>query len=293
MAYEDVFRSIKVKSGKVGLMPDTITHSLIGTVAENSFPHHASTQTALAAGYAKVYDLSAEEYEALSDSSDGAGYTADFQVYPDSEAAGDYAVFGVASPTGIIYFDVSVTVATWSGDGAKWQYWNGTAWADLTVYDGTDSTAQDGLRPFQVDGFLVFDPPSDWAASTIDSQVAYWIRSVITAATMTQAPLLEDEHKTSAFSAPFIVPYDMNIDSITFQYITNSGTTADTKFQLYSLTDKKNLKTLTVTKALHKGVKVTVDVEVEANDQLVLFCVQEEGSTEYANGTATFTVTRK
>lgn len=295
MAYEDVFKSIKVRSGKLGLVYDTIHQSLIGTVAENSFPHNTSANTPLAAAYAKSFDLSESSgtWGNTASTAGRGGYTANFQPFPDADAVGDMFAIGFAAKTGITYIDVSATGATYTKDSCRWEYWNGSAWTTLTVYDGTDSTAQDGKRPFIQDGYIVFDIPSDWTKSTIDSQEAFWIRSYIYDDGVNQSPILEDEHHTVAFDTTFEVPYDCTIKSILFTYVTNSATNNDTIFQLYNLTTGKNVKTLTVTEGKHKGVKVAVDEIVRKDDKLVLFCTQEDGSTEYANGSAVFTMMRK
>lgn len=52
------------------------------------------------------------------------------------------------------------------------EYWDGLAWASLTIEDGT--TANE--RTLQRSGDMTFTPPGDWAASTINGRAAYWMR---------------------------------------------------------------------------------------------------------------------
>jgi hypothetical protein len=258
---------------------------LKGTVAVGSCPHNELTLTALAAAYAKVYDDSASEYQALSGSSSGAGYTNDMQCFPDTEAADDYVMFGADAPFGILYIDVSATNGTFGDDACKWQYYDGSAWQDLTIiYDGTDSTANDGKRPFQQDGYLVFSAPSDWASATFDSQAAYWIRSIVTAAQITQIPVLADEPDGITAPAASEAPADGTIGRGRVTWTTKSGTDNDTKCVLMNLTTGECSAEKTITGGELEDEIANFALDVSKDDQLVMFYTQEDETTEFANG---------
>ncbi|MCP3886605.1 MAG: hypothetical protein GY700_14260, partial [Propionibacteriaceae bacterium] len=138
------------------------------------------TTTAAIAAMAVCYDSNNTQYNLLSVSGAGTDYTANWQLFTDTKNDGDYVAFGADAPFCEVAFDMSATVMTYTGDGVKWQYSQGSAaWADLTVaYDGTDATAQDGLRAFGRDGALSFVPPADWATETVNGQLGYFIRSI-------------------------------------------------------------------------------------------------------------------
>lgn len=55
------------------------------------------------------------------------------------------------------------------------QYWNGTAWTTLTITDGTSAMANSGT--------ISWVPPSDWATTTVNGALAYWVRFSFSATT--------------------------------------------------------------------------------------------------------------
>lgn len=296
----NIMKSLRVKDFvQVVNLKDTVsnvTMALPGTVAEFGFPFNTETATEQAVGFAKVYDVSALEYQPLATSSAGAGYTGDYQLFPDAEAIGDYALFGAAAPFGVIKIDVSATAATYSGDGVTWQYWNGSAWATLTVlWDDTNTTpAAAGKRPFMQDGQIIFSAPTDWAASTIDSQSAYWIRAYVNAATLTQIPLLDShEHYIITDSAATEIPARGTISRGRFTFTTNSGANDHTDVILCNLTSGACSAIKVITKALYQGVEIAdFDLTVAAGDALAIYATDEDGTTEYANGQVELTLTR-
>jgi len=297
MVYESNYRSIKIKSGKIGNVTSKVTMPLMGTVAEFGFPFNTETATEQAAGFAKVYDLSALAYLPLATCSSGAGYSSNYQIWPDTEAIGDYAIFGAAAPFGVIKIDVSATAATYGGDSVEWYYWNGSAWSALTIiWDDTNTTpAAGGERPFMQDGHIIFSAPSDWAASTIDSQEAYWVKANIAAASVTQIPLLDShEHYIITDTNAFKSPYDGEVGSGRFTFVTNSATNDHTDVILCNLSDGTCSAIKVVTKALYQGAVVAdFDITIADGDYLAFYVTDEDGTTEYANGSVELELLRK
>jgi len=285
---------LKVRTGIVEDVKEVITMGLGGTVAEFTFPFNVVTDTEAGSTYCKTYDLSATEYQDVATSSTGAGYSANYQLFPDTEAIGDYCLFGASSKFGSIKIDVSATVATYSADSVTWYYWTGLAWSELTIiYDHTDADDADGDRPFQQDGYIIFSAPDDWEASTIDSQEAYWIKCDISAAGLTQIPLLDShEHYTSAYDCGTKVPYAGTIGRARFNWATVSGSTADTKVILVNLTGGTCSAIKTITKAKRDFEIANFATTVAKDDTIGFFITQEDGSTEYANGTCELEITR-
>ena len=275
----------------VGLK-DVITMGCGRVVAVSTFTYNNVTQTEAAAAFCKVQDGTA--YLNLAVSGGGGGYAANYQLFPGTEVIGDAAYFGKATPFGAIYMDMSATVGIYNGDAITWEYYNGTTWDTLTLlWDVTDTTANDGKRPFQGDGYILFSAPTDWASTTVDTQAAYWIRARVSAAEITTAPLTNDvEHKTFAFDAGTKVPYAGTASRARFEFETASATNNDTKLILVNGTSgaASAIKTLA-------GGKIDIAVTdfaltVAKDDVIGFFITAEDGTTEYAGGTCELTVTR-
>jgi len=181
LAGEDTDGAATNGAGMAGGVVDLTTHTY------NTGAYGAADVMCLA------YDHGTTTWEDLKASSSLTGWTDDYQFQPDagSEEANDAFAVGMTTRfCEIAFTDLSTgsgAVATYSNDAGKWQYSTGAGtWSDLTVYDGTDSTAQDGLRPLQRIGAISFAPPSDWATATYDTdKTGYWIQWVCTAAAIT------------------------------------------------------------------------------------------------------------
>jgi len=238
-------------------------------------------------------------YANLADSADLAGYGADYQLLPDaaSEAAGDALYCGGSVPFCELAFDLTGgtgQVATWAADGGLWEYWNGAAWATLTVaQDNTDTTAADGLRPFQQSGAMHFVPPSAWAASTIDSQEAYWIRWRVTDAQLTQEPITDSsEHE-------LVTPTDgiqaahagTVIDLRASDQASTLHTATDVKFILMNFTTGAHSGELTWAQDLRSDAWSGLTLAVAAGDELGIVVTQEDGTNEISNALLEMIVT--
>lgn len=149
----------------------------------------------------KVYDKGDDTWDDLSTASTLTGWANNYQLTADaaSEATDDAFAVGFDEQfCEIVFNDLSTgngALATHSSDSGKYQYYNGTAWSDLTVFDNTDSTASDGKRTLQQTGAITFPPPSDWAKTTLDGEQAYFIRWIVTATNITQTPIIDDTNK--------------------------------------------------------------------------------------------------
>jgi hypothetical protein len=59
------------------------------------------------------------------------------------------------------------------GGSVTWQYWNGSAWATLTLHT-------DGTSGLTATGQAYFYPPSDWAQTSVNSSnTKFWVRAVV------------------------------------------------------------------------------------------------------------------
>jgi len=200
--------------GLVGGAPDITTHTYTNATDDV---------------FVLVYDVGTTTWDALATSAlltAGADWAANYQLLPDADAeeAGDAFAVGFATKFCEVVFDDLATaagaLATWGGDGAKWQYSTGAGtWSDLTVFDNTDLTAYDGLRSLQRTGAITFVPPADWVTATYDGQAAYWVKYVITAAQLTQTPLIDGTNHDEPFIAipnadTFSAPFKLEITKV-------------------------------------------------------------------------------
>lgn len=138
--------------------------------------------TATAVTKAIVRTVSADVACALDDGGLYAGDTTDCNDVGTADIA-----FTAATPAdddafyigrvGKKFSSIDITIST-AGNGTwtvDWEYWDGDSWAALAdVVDGT--TAWEAAAGVVV---VSFTQPVDWAANTVDSVLAYWVRSVI------------------------------------------------------------------------------------------------------------------
>jgi len=242
--------------------------------------------TSQGAAYAVVYDHGTTTYALLSASAGMGGggvYTANFQVYPDAEAADDAVYFGADIPFPGLFFPLTATVGVYANDSAVWEYWNGAAWAAVPApfYDNTDSTAQDGLRPFQAGGTLMLGIPADWAATTVNGQLGYYVRSRITAAQVTTPAIMADEHCLVIGEAPWTPPH---AGTLTALRITDAAATlhtaADVIFELWdSFTGEHRTITFAQDRRRERVV-LGVPWALTTSSLLHVFVVQEDGTNE-------------
>lgn len=91
----------------------------------------------------------------------------------DTVSNGDWFVVGADVPFMGIYF-VMGTANTTAATMATLQYWNGSAWANLS---STRDLTSANSATLGTDGAIYWlSQPSDWAKSTINSKSRYWVR---------------------------------------------------------------------------------------------------------------------
>jgi len=245
------------------------------------------TEQAAALCVVEDYDGGGSDFQQLATSSSGAGFTADYQLFPDTEVENDAAYFGGAVPFCELALNISATVATYGADSITWEYWDGAAWSALTiVQDQTDADDADGDRPFQQDGAIHFIPPSDWAAVEVNSQSAYWIRARCNATVnITQIPLTDSkEHEIVTPTDGFICPHDGTISAIRLHdYAATLHTAADIKFCLVNFTTGAHSGELTFAQDIATDYWSSLSLAVNADDVLGVLITAEDGTNEAVN----------
>ncbi len=118
--------------------------------------------------------VDAGDLDATNTASSGAGN--DLQMVT---GAGDIAYFSKTAK-----FDTVAWALTTAGVGGQiaWEYWNGSSWVSITKFLGLTAPS------FSASGYISFIPPSDWATTSVNSEVTpyYYLRArTITAFTTT------------------------------------------------------------------------------------------------------------
>ena len=104
--------------------------------------------------------------------------TGDWTIFPATEENTiDYAAIGFRQKFKKVTFN-STTGTQGVGGAVAWEYWNGSAWAALTVTDGTTGfTAALGSGQ----NLTLTTVPTDWAATSLGgSAILYFIRARVT-----------------------------------------------------------------------------------------------------------------
>lgn len=244
--------------------------------------------TEQSATLAKVEDNAV--FADLSASGAEAGYTANYQTFPDTPVAGeDFAYFGAAVPFPEVAFDMG-TVATHDATGVHgWTYWNGSAWTALTIsYDGTEGTAQDGTESFERDGAMSFVPPADWASTTVDGQAGYWIRIGIEAgkaANLTQVGILNSkEHELVTPEDGYVSNFAGTVTGIrASDAAATLHTAADVKFMLVNFTTGAHSGELTWAQDKRTDAWTSLTLAVAVGDELGVVNTAEDGTNEPSN----------
>lgn len=104
-------------------------------------------------------------------------------------AQGDYIFIGSHEP--FSGFNVDIDAANGTASVMTVEYWNGSAWADTSATDGTDS----GGATLAVDGSVTFTVPAAWATARLKDTMTgeapnvgvlthekYWLRISVSAA---------------------------------------------------------------------------------------------------------------
>ena len=163
------------------------------------------------------------------------------------------------------------------------KYWDGDSWTAIPEPVTDDSAGWATTAGVQVIGF---EPPSDWAICTTangpDGNAGYFIVMEVTALTdVTQQPLATIGYVFPLTTGAIGVrmPRTGTIVRVDCSALTISAANADSRFLLINAT-QGSFYEFTWTGAV--ADQVTVDLGVNADDEIVLVQVQEDGTTEFA-----------
>jgi hypothetical protein len=230
----------------------------------------------------RAYVIAAEGDETWTDdttdmASAGAG---DVALLPTYAVVGDAAYFGDADK----FCKVAVTISQARTGTATltWEYWNGTAWAAITVFEDASAGFSTGTSSY----VFSFQPPTAWAACTAangpNGEAGYFIRCRMSAKTTYTAQPLATIGSLKGFAGTGLKALATGtVASIQAFAGTVSGSTGDSVFLIVNVTQGTYVA-FTWTKAT-AALLATISLAVTADDQLALVQVGEDGSTEFAN----------
>lgn len=141
-----------------------------------------AAEVALGAASVITYDAGSVEWVPFITSATGTDISANGQFASDTKNNNDAVYIGHTVPFPEVSIDIIGAGAgqTYTNNAYTWEYWNG-AWTALTLgWDGTDLTANNGLRPFQQNGAISFAPPLDWIVTATPGTSLFWIRARLT-----------------------------------------------------------------------------------------------------------------
>jgi hypothetical protein len=116
------------------------------------------------------------------------------------------------------------TLASGGGIQPLFEYWNGSAWTSYNPVDGTNGMRADGSITWALDII------SDWATTTVDGQLAYWVRITRQRNNLTTDPVEDRWRIAVTIEYSFDKDGDMVADSIAI----NQGTVGSYDLATYS-----------------------------------------------------------
>ena len=124
--------------------------------------------------------------------------TTELQLWED---ANDYLYVGKDSTDTFALLGFMVGTAGVDYGAFTFEYWNG-AWVSLTALHNSTET-------FSKDGFLAWSIPGDWATTTVDTQLAYWIRASQSAVAPSTPATALNLLLSVTLNAPLVLDYLM------------------------------------------------------------------------------------
>ena len=96
-----------------------------------------------------------------------------FTLFASTPASNDVVYIG--SSEVFLGLDIVLNILGTGSPVIDWEYWNGSAWTDLTETDVTS-----GASVFTASGKFTFTYPYGWTETSVNGYSAFWIRGVLT-----------------------------------------------------------------------------------------------------------------
>lgn len=207
--------------------------------------------------------------------------TNDIDFLPAVAEVNDAFYIGHATqPFATVNMDTTSGVQGSTSMTVVWEYWDGDSWETLTfglqeVVDFDESVG---------DYYNTFQPPSDWASTSVNSTAGYYIRMRVSAFTSSGTDAAGDTITLGLTNSGvgMNMPTSGKITETSWSAVTVSAGNNDSDFLLLNLTAGTHT-IITYTKALKADSDDPTDLTITAGDDLLLMQLDQDGSTEYAN----------
>jgi len=231
----------------------------------------------------KAFAYDHSETSKYTDETTAAGNSSsnDMHLFPAVPAENDAYYFGGGSAP---FYGLDLTLGTAANSPVMtvvWEYYNGSAWTTLTPTLDESETLLVGTTGTKK---VRWQPPSDWASTTVNSVAGYYVRARCSAfSSIGVVPL-----GTRAWALPLTgtvgirMPYTGTIKAVDWYASTKSGSAGDSKFLVVNLT-RGTCGLLTLTKGLVAGAATDLALGFSEDDLLALVQIGEDGGTEYAD----------
>ena len=138
------------------------------------------------------------------------------------------------------------------------------------------------MRPFQRDGAINWIPPTNWAAVSVNSQSAYWVRARCNAATDTNAATTNSvEHKVCSPTDGLRAPCHCQITNVRLvDQAATLHTATDVKFVVINFTKGTHSGELTFAQDKRTDAWASITMACDRGDILGVLVTQEDGRNE-------------
>ncbi len=250
---------------------------------------HAAVLTQVGAGECLVYDAGTGEYEPIETAGGTwrAAPASNYAILPDAPANDDALMVMYSIPFPEVAFDVSATVAVYTGVAGKWQVSTGAGtWVDVTtIYDNSSAAVHTGTQPLSRDGALIQIPEATWASATYSGKTGYWLRFVVTDATKITTVAILNNKRAEIVTAEqgWAPPQAVVLESV---YFCDSGMTLhtanDVKLLLWNQTTGDS-RVATFAQDKRQEIATITSWTVAIASRISTWVVQEDGTNEPQN----------
>lgn len=249
------------------------------------------TVTVTSATKVFTYDASATTF--ADETTDAASAATGDVTFPDPFDTGDIIYIGYTHR----FFGWQAIVGTQgAGDAVAadlvHEYYNGSSWATIeSGFEFIDDSV--GFTTGASTYIQTFVPPPLWAKTTINSSEQYWIRIRAadddvwntTQPVLSRLRVLPLNVGESAITAPSAGI----VDSVALSARTASATNNDTELLLVNITQGKGAHVTWTGADVNDTVAAVTELaggafKVRRGDEIALYCLAEDGTTEFADG---------
>ena len=145
-----------------------------GVTAEISGDDMLRELTYRSVGFLGVSAASTRAPDQIKHNNDPAGantFTDKTPAFTLTLTADDFLYIGDADPFETVTLNLGATVNAVEA-ALTLEYWNGAAWQDIDMVDGTATTG----KPWKQDGAITFERLLNWATCAVDGDTMYWVR---------------------------------------------------------------------------------------------------------------------